>query len=148
MNWDQRGSGCSYHTNIDKATLTTEQICRDAIDLTQYLKDTFQVEKIYLVGHSYGTYVGMKCVQMNPDDYYAYIGIGQVGDQQLNEKKLISYATKMAKKEGNQEALNELATLGDLPYSKEELGVKFRYLVNGQLITEGLFMEKRMQTAL
>ena len=90
----------------------------------EYLKDTFQVEKIYLVGHSYGTYVGMKCVQMNPDDYYAYVGMGQVGDQQLNEKKLISYATKMAKKEGNQEALNELATLGDLPYSKKEFGSK------------------------
>ncbi len=124
INWDQRGSGRSYHKDIDKASLNTEQICQDAIELTKYLQETFQVEKIYLVGHSYGTYVGMKCVQMNPESYYAYVGMGQVGNQQENEKKLIAYATQMAENEGNQEVLNELSTLGDLPYSKEDFGNK------------------------
>lgn len=124
VNWDQRGSGRSYDAKIDEETLTTDQICLDAIELTKYLKKEFQVDKIYLVCHSYGTYVGMKCIQMNPEDYYAYVGMGQIGNQQKNEKNLITYASEMAQKDSNQEALDELATLGELPYDKTNFGDK------------------------
>ena len=82
------------------------------------------MDKIYLVGHSYGTYVGMKCAQMRPEDYYAYIGIGQIANQQENEKNLIAYALEMAKKDSNQTALDELGSLGDLPYDKTDFGSK------------------------
>lgn len=41
VNWDQRGSGRSYDVGIDVDTLTTEQICLDAIELTAYLKKEF-----------------------------------------------------------------------------------------------------------
>ncbi len=84
VNWDQRGSGRSYDKNLEEGTLTTEQICSDAIELTKYLKEEFQVDKLYMVCHSYGTYVGMKCIQRNPKDYYAYVGMGQIGNQQDN----------------------------------------------------------------
>lgn len=124
VNWDQRGSGRSYNAGIDEETLTTEQVCLDAIELTAYLKKEFQVDKIYLVGHSYGTYVGMKCAQMRPEDYYAYIGIGQIANQQENEKNLIAYALEMAKKDSNQKALDKLGSLGDLPYDKTDFGSK------------------------
>lgn len=124
VNWDQRGSARSYDAELDVETLTTEQICSDAIELTAYLKKEFQVDKIYLVCHSYGTYVGMKCIQRRPEDYYAYVGTGQIANQQENERKLIAYALEMAKKDANQEALDELALLGDLPYDKTDFGNK------------------------
>lgn len=124
VNWDQRGSGRSYHAEIDRNTLTTEQICLDTIELTEYLKKEFQVDKIYLVGHSYGTYVGMKCIQMKPEYYYAYVGIGQIANQQENEEILITYASEMAKQDSNKEALDELASLGELPYDKTDFGNK------------------------
>ena len=72
VNWDQRGSGRSYHAAIGRDSLNTEQICADAVELTEYLREEFCVDKIYLVGHSYGTYVGMKCIRMKPEYYYAY----------------------------------------------------------------------------
>jgi pimeloyl-ACP methyl ester carboxylesterase len=124
VNWDQRGAGRSYNNEIDQDMLTTDQICSDAIELTQYLKEQFQVDKIYIVAHSYGTYVGMKCIQQNPEDYYAYVGIGQIGNQQNNEEYLLSYAVQMAKEHNNEEALSELSTLGDLPYTKQDFGNK------------------------
>ena len=124
VNWDQRGGGKSYREDINPDTLTTNQICSDAIELTQYLKEEFQVDKIYMVAHSYGTFVGMKCIEMNPNDYYAYVGIGQIGNQQENEENLITYATKMAEENNNTEALSELSTLGDLPYDKMKFGSK------------------------
>ena len=124
VNWDQRGSGRSYNDAVDTLTLTTEQICSDAIELTHYLKKEFDVEKIYLVGHSYGTYVGMRCIESNPEDFHAYVGIGQVGNQQKNENYLICYAMEMAEKDGNTEALDELEELGELPYQKDDFGRK------------------------
>lgn len=124
VNWDQRGCGRSYHDDIDRSTITTEQICADATELTQYLKDRFHTDKIYLAAHSYGTYVGMRCIQKNPNDYYAYVGFGQIGNQQDNEKYLLSYAAKMAEENNNKEALNELSTLGKFPYSNQEFGKK------------------------
>jgi len=124
VNWDQRGAGRSYSDDIDTDQLTTDLICSDAIELTEYLKETFDVDKIYLVAHSYGTYVGMRCIQSNPEDYYAYVGIGQIGNQQNNERYLITYATEMALKTNNQKAITELNTLGELPYDKTEFGKK------------------------
>lgn len=118
VNWDQRGGGRSYQKEMDRSSLHTEQICQDAIALTEYLKKEFQVEKIYLVGHSYGTYVGMKCIQLHPENYYAYVGIGQVGNQQENEKYLLEYAKKEAEREENQKAVRELVEIGELPYNK------------------------------
>ncbi|MDD6482260.1 MAG: alpha/beta hydrolase [Lachnospiraceae bacterium] len=124
VNWDQRGSGRSYHAEIGRDSLNTEQICADAVELTEYLREEFCVDKIYLVGHSYGTYVGMKCIRMKPEYYHAYVGMGQVADQQENEKILISYATEMAEKESNKKAIAELASLGDLPYDQTDFGSK------------------------
>lgn len=121
---DQRGSGKSYSKKIDRATLTTKQICLDAMELTEYLREQFHTEKIYLMGHSYGTYVGMKCIQKKPEYYEAYIGTGQMGNQQQNETNLIAYAMEKAEKENNTKAIQELKQLGELPYTKKDFGKK------------------------
>lgn len=124
VNWDQRGCGRSYNEEINKDTLTTEKIAEDGEELTEYLKKTFSKDKIYLVAHSYGTYVGIKMIKANPENYFAYVGMGQIGNQQDNEKYLIDYAKTKAESEGNFEALKELDTLGNLPYSKDDFGNK------------------------
>lgn len=124
VNWDQLNSGRSYDKNISRSEITTDRICSDAIELTHYLEKRFGVEKIYLVGHSYGSLVGMRCIDKSPDDYIAYIGTGQIGDQQKNEVNLINYARTMAQKDGNTEAIRELDALGSLPYTKDNFGKK------------------------
>lgn len=124
VNWDQLDSGRSFNKNIKQDEITTDRICSDAIELTHYLEKRFGVDKIYLVGHSYGSLVGMRCIDKSPDDFYAYIGTGQIGNQQKNETKLIDYARTMAKKDGNHEALKELDSLGSLPYTKDNFGKK------------------------
>lgn len=77
VHWDQRGAGKSNPKDFDEQTMTFEQFITDAHELTQYLKRRFNTEKIYLVGHSWGTQLGIKMVQLYPEDYFAYIGIGQ-----------------------------------------------------------------------
>lgn len=64
----------------------------------------------------------MKCIAESPEDFYGYVGTGQVANQQQNEELILEYARAMAKQDKNKTALNELATLSQLPYNKENFG--------------------------
>ena len=78
VQWDQRGAGKSNPSDFDESTMTFEQYLQDAHELTLYLKIRFGQDKIYLVGHSWGSQLGIRLAQMYPQDYYAYIGVSQV----------------------------------------------------------------------
>ena len=120
VNWDQRGSGKSYNSKIDINTLTIQSTYNDTVQLVEYLKKKFGVEKIYLVGHSWGTYVGMLTVESNPELFYAYVGVGQVADQQSNEFELRQYAFDNALAQENEKAISELKAIGTPPYTKTD----------------------------
>lgn len=118
VNWDQRGSGKSYHSNINVDTLNIQSILDDTIQLAEYLKKKFHAKKIYLVGHSWGTYVGMLAAQKNPELFYAYVGVGQVADQQANEFEIRNFALDSATADRNEKAISELKKIGSPPYQK------------------------------
>jgi pimeloyl-ACP methyl ester carboxylesterase len=83
VSWDQRGCGKTYLNNPNPENMTLQQIVADAHQLTAYLKDKFQQQKIYIAGFSWGSIVGLQLAQQYPEDYEAYIGISQV----INMKK-------------------------------------------------------------
>ena len=70
VHWDQRGAGKSNHIGFREETMTLERFIEDAHELTDYLKDRFDQEKIFLLGHSWGTQFGILTVQRYPADYY------------------------------------------------------------------------------
>ena len=78
--YDQRGEGKSYIKGSDASLLTLARYIEDAHELTQYLKKRFDKEKIHLLGHSFGTLLGMKVVALYPEDYNAYIAVSQAAD--------------------------------------------------------------------
>ena len=79
--WDQRGSGLSYKSHMDKGNMTTDVFVSDIIEVSKYLCSRFGKEKIYLMAHSWGSYIGIKAAQEAPELYYAYIGMGQICNQ-------------------------------------------------------------------
>ncbi len=81
VQWDQRGAGKSYYSGMPTQNLTVEQILKDAEELVQELQVRFGQNKIYLAGHSWGSYLGMLLIQRHPKLFHAYIGIGQVVDE-------------------------------------------------------------------
>jgi pimeloyl-ACP methyl ester carboxylesterase len=83
--WDQRGAGKSYSAGADTAKMNIGQFLSDLIELTTFLKSRFEQERIYLVGHSWGSVLGVLAVQAHPEDYLAYIGIGQIVNMYANE---------------------------------------------------------------
>ena len=106
--WDQRGAGMSYNASIDTATMTVEQMVEDTRRMTEYLQRRFRQEKIYLMGHSWGTYLGIKTIGKYPENYLAYIGIGQVSAQRRSEKLAYDYMLQHATETNDQAALKKL----------------------------------------
>jgi len=78
--WDQRGAGKSYRDDLNPATMTMTQMLSDAEAVVDHLRAEFDVKKVVLVGHSHGAYFGALLAEKRPDLFYAYVGLGQVGD--------------------------------------------------------------------
>lgn len=84
--WEQRGGGMSYSAKLAPETITLEQMVADTAEVTNYLRERFGKDKIYLMGHSCGTFLGIHAVAKHPELFEAYIGISQVVNQLESEK--------------------------------------------------------------
>ncbi len=106
--WEQRGSGLSYSPDIPRDSLTLEQMIADTIEMTNYLRQRFGKEKIYLMGHSGGTFIGIQAAAQAPNLYYAYIGVEQISDQLKSEQLAYEYMLREFKVQGNTKMLKKL----------------------------------------
>ncbi|MBV4417806.1 alpha/beta hydrolase [Clostridium tyrobutyricum] len=111
VNWDQRGAGNSYTNEVTKESINVKQLLADTNELVEYLKKEFNKDKIFLVGHSWGSFLGISTVDRYPDNFYAYIGIAQVVNGRLNEQISYNYTLEIARKHKNNQAIEELTTI-------------------------------------
>lgn len=106
--WEQRGAGLSYSRKIEQNDMTLNQLIKDTVSVSKYLQKRFDKKKIYLLGHSWGSYLGIKTVQKYPDEYFALINVGQVCNQIESEKQAYQYMLEHAQKSNDQKALRQL----------------------------------------
>ena len=99
--WEQRGSGISYSADIPPETMNLEQLISDTLGVTNYLRSRFHKDKIYLMGHSGGTFVAIQAAARAPELYYAYLGVAQMADQRLSEKLAYDYMLEQFRANGN-----------------------------------------------
>lgn len=83
--WEQRGAGLSFRRDLPPETLTLEQLIADAVAVADTLQERFGQERIYLLGHSWGSFLGIQVAAAAPDRFHAYIGMGQVSHQLRSE---------------------------------------------------------------
>ncbi len=108
VNWDQRGAGLSWHEGMDESKITEDQLVDDALELTRFLIQSYKKDKIYIIGHSYGSIIGMRLASEHPELYHAYIGIGQVLDWNRSVSYTRKWLTAEMKKAGDVEGLKKL----------------------------------------
>lgn len=106
--WEQRGTGLSFSANIAKETITIEQLMADTKEVTNYLRSRFGQEKIYLMGHSGGTFIGIQAAAQYPELYHAYIAVAQMTDQLQSEQLAYEYMMNEFKKSGNTRMMRKL----------------------------------------
>lgn len=108
VHYDQRGTGKSYHFFKDYSNLSPELLTDDLIALTKYIRERFGKNKVLLVGHSFGSYIGMKAAAKAPENYIAYIGIGQTSNFKESELDSLNYCLEEAAKAGNKDDIAKL----------------------------------------
>jgi pimeloyl-ACP methyl ester carboxylesterase len=106
--WEQRGSGISYSSDIPPETMTLEQMISDTLEVTNYLRNRSGKEKIYLMGHSGGTFIGIQAAARAPELYYAYIGVAQMSYQLKSERLAYEYMLQQFKESGNTKMVHQL----------------------------------------
>lgn len=106
--WEQRGSGLSYSTKIRTGTMNLGQFISDTKEVTDYLRNRFGKERIYLMGRSGGTFFGIQVAARTPELYHAYIGIAQMSDQLTSERLSYEYILKKYRDSGNQKMVQRL----------------------------------------
>ena len=106
--WEQRGSGLSYNSDIPPETMTLEQMISDTLEVTNYLRHRFGKEKIYIMGHSGGTFIGIQVAARAPELYSAYIGVAQMSYQLKSEKLAYEYMLEQFKENGKKEMVRKL----------------------------------------
>ena len=126
--WEQRGTGKSFSHSIPLESMTIEQLISDTFELSKILIDRFKVHRIYIVGRSWGSLIGLFTAKRHPELFYAYIGIGQMVYPLENDSISYQYTLKIAERFRNEEALKDLKKIGDPPYGYEELIIQRKWL--------------------
>lgn len=96
VTWDQRGCGKSFDKSRPE-TITAEIMMSDGKVMTEYIRDLLHVDKITLLGHSWGSYLGANLALAYPQYYDAFIGTGQFIDWAVNERRLYESALEWSK---------------------------------------------------
>ena len=79
--WEQRGAGMSYNSDIPVESMTVAQMIDDTVAVADYLRDRFGQDRITLLGHSWGSFLGIQAAAAAPDRFHAYVGMGQISHQ-------------------------------------------------------------------
>jgi pimeloyl-ACP methyl ester carboxylesterase len=119
VQWDQRGAGRTFGRNgtAIAPTITIDRMVQDGVELTEWLCTTLGKKKIVLVGHSWGSTLGVLMAKARPDLFHAFVGTGQVVDAARNYVVAYDALLKKARQDSEQRAIRELEEVGSPPYA-------------------------------
>lgn len=136
VQWDQRGAGKTFLLNNPATVAPTMTLARmeaDAEEITNWIRKELGKQKIFVLGHSWGSYLGLELAQRHPEWLYAYIGVGQLTNGPEGERRGWAFARDAARRAGNAQALRELDSIApyfapDRPSSLKDIYVQRKWL--------------------
>lgn len=128
--WEQRGAGKSYY-KWEPGAVTMETFMQDLEELVRRLLARFQQEKLVLVGHSWGSVLGLRFVQRHPELVRCYVGCGQV----VNMAKSCRASYDFARAHADARAQRRLQTI-DCTYTSATWLPDLLF-VTGQVVKHG-----------
>ncbi len=107
--WDYRYMGIAYDRNADVSGIALDNLLDDAYSVTEYLKERFDKDKIYIMGFSGGTHIALREVTRHPENYVAYIGMAQcVTDSTDNDTLIYGFMKDVFTERGQSGNLKKL----------------------------------------
>lgn len=118
VTWDQRGAGTSYPALDPTATYTLDSAVADTITVTNDLRQRFAQDKIYLLGQSWGSILGVLAVQQQSQLYAAYVGSGQMVSPRRTDQIFYRDTLAWAEDTGDASLADHLTAIGPPPYQR------------------------------
>lgn len=120
VQWDQRGASRTFRANGDSvaATMTLSQMTQDGVEVAEFVRTHLHKDRIVLLGHSWGSFLGIHIVKQHPNLFQAYVGTGQVVGRQTFETSfdlVVARLKALAQAADNKQALSELAAISAAP---------------------------------
>jgi proline iminopeptidase len=120
--WDQRLAGQSLDPVAPyPESLTVAQMVDDLDVVVDRVLMRVGHHKVILVGHSWGTMLGVLYASQHPEKVAAYVGIGQMTDKAKAETLSYNFALEQAQRRGNAKAIADLQRIGTPPYGNEQM---------------------------
>jgi pimeloyl-ACP methyl ester carboxylesterase len=126
--WDQRGEGKTYEKHGDSIakTMTIDRMANDGIEISKFLLKHLHKQKLILLGHSWGSVLGIRMIHTAPQLFSVYVGTGQVTN--LPHQLEAAYPSLLELAESNPDAKQDLTAIGPPPWrSRAELDVIERW---------------------
>lgn len=125
VHWDQRNAGKTYTASgpNDPALLTPERYQQDAEEVVQWARKRFGKRKVFVLGHSWGSFLGLKLAAAHPEWLHAYIGMGQGTNVPESERRGWAWTMARARADDNAEAIRALQSIAPYADGKNPLTV-------------------------
>lgn len=132
VHWDQRGTGKSYNSDIPVDSMTYDRLTEDCNELIDYVRNKFNTQKVFIVGLSSGSIIGIKTAHKYPEKIHAYVGVAQIMNGYELQKGSYNFILEEAEKSGDVEIQNAIKAMEPPPYDAleklyEQDGYLFRY---------------------
>ena len=115
---EQRGAGKSYYPFAETDNITIDTFVEDICTLSKILLERYRQDNLYLVGHSWGSVLGMKFIQRYPNLVHAYIGCGQVVNMKKSSQIALDFALQKNIENKNSKVIDKLKSI-DCSYTQE-----------------------------
>ena len=118
VQWDQRGAGktgSAKELQSQAATMSIPRAVSDGEEMVAYLRKTYNRRKIFVLGHSWGSVIGLSIARDHPEWLHAYIGMGQMINWTDNERASYAWVIAQARARNNTQAIKELTSIAPYP---------------------------------
>jgi pimeloyl-ACP methyl ester carboxylesterase len=122
VHWDQRGAGRTFAKNEEAGCgrLTIARLLEDALEVVGFLTASLARRKVLIVGHSWGSVLGVHLIRRRPELVLAYVGTGQLVNKRRNEELNYERQMRQARASGNGQAVSALQAIGPPPFADRE----------------------------
>ncbi|WP_295155884.1 alpha/beta hydrolase [uncultured Brachyspira sp.] len=115
--YDQRGTGKTQSKNKSlEKDITAENLLLDLKETINYVKLKYNSKYIILLGHSWGSVLGIEFIKKFPNLISAYIGMGQIISFQKGEKAGFDHCYDIVQKSNNKKYIEKINKLKNYPY--------------------------------
>ncbi len=134
VQWDQRGAGRTYGRNGSATPdMTLERIIEDGLEVAEHVRTRLGKRKVILVGHSWGSVLGVSMVMRRPELFSAYVGTGQIVSWAGQMPQEYAYTLARLEADHEEDGIKDLSRLGPPPYRTLQEDERMRKWLNRYL---------------